>query len=346
MKTINFSALIRPHLIGIAPYSSARDDFNGEGHLFLDANESPFDTGLNRYPDPHQFRIKEFLGQMKQVNADRIFLGNGSDEAIDLLMRAFCEPGEDNIIILPPTYGMYKVSAAINGIEVKEVRLDDSFDLDIPQILQAISPHTKLIFICSPNNPTGNKVDRLRVKNLLDVFEGLIVVDEAYIDFSEDQSLVSWLPNYQNLIVLQTFSKAWGLAAIRMGICLADPQIISLLNKIKPPYNISGPNQRIAEMALRQGETVTDTIRIIKSQRSELIKELRNLPFIKKIFPSDANFLLVKTTHADGLYKYLTKHGIIVRNRSREPGCENCLRITVGTPLENKMLIEKLKTYA
>ena len=346
MKKINLSTLARPHLHGISAYSSARDDFKGEAQVFMDANENPFDTGFNRYPDPHQKEIKKLLSEIKNVSTENIFLGNGSDEAIDLLLRAFCEPGLDNIIILPPTYGMYKVSARINNIAIKEVLLDENFDLSVPQVLEVISRETKIIFLCSPNNPTGNSLSLHKVKNLLDNFEGIVVVDEAYIDFADEPSLVALLPDYQNLAILQTLSKAWGLASIRLGLCLANSEIIDLLDKIKPPYNISGPDQHHAKVALSNAFAINEKINAIKSQREYLIKELVGVKCVTKVFPSDSNFLLVKTINANSIYQYLTQHGIIVRNRSHEPLCENCLRITVGTEIENQLLIDKLKLYA
>lgn len=330
----------------IVPYSSARDDFKGAAQVYLDANENPFDNGFNRYPDPHQKEIKKLLSQIKNISVENIFLGNGSDEPIDLLMRAFGEPGLDNIIILPPTYGMYKVSARINNIQVKEVLLDENFDLDVAKIEHAITDQTKLIFLCSPNNPTGNSLNRQNIKSLLNSFDGLVVVDEAYIDFADEPSLLAWLGEYENLIILQTLSKAWGMASIRMGLCLANPEIINVLNKIKPPYNISGPNQKLAIQALSHLEVVKENIEAIKKQREYLVKELMSLSIVEKIFPSQANFLLVKTTNADSIYKHLTNQGIIVRNRSKEPGCNNCLRVTIGTEHENTVLIQKLKTYA
>lgn len=346
MKKILFSNLIRPHLVGIAPYSSARDDFKGDAQVYLDANENPFDNGFNRYPDPHQKEIKNLLSGIKNISVDNIFLGNGSDEPIDLLMRAFCEPGLDNIIILPPTYGMYKVSARINNIQIKEVLLDENFDLDVPKIERAITPKTKLIFLCSPNNPTGNSLNRQKIKSLLNSFDGLVVVDEAYIDFADEPSLLALLSEYENLIILQTLSKAWGLASIRLGLCLANAEIINLLNKIKSPYNISGPNQKQAIKELSNIEGVEGKIEAIKKQREYLIGELMSLSIVENVFPSQANFLLVKTTNADSIYDYLTKQGIIVRNRSKEAGCHNCLRVTVGTEDENKIVIQKLKSYA
>jgi histidinol-phosphate aminotransferase len=345
MKSINLSALIRPHLIGIAPYSSARDDFKGQAQVYLDANENPFDNGLNRYPDPHQTEIKKILSTLKQVAVENIFLGNGSDEAIDLLMQAFCEPGKDEVIIVPPTYGMYKVSARINNIKIKEVLLDTEFNLDLPSLLAAITPQTKIIFLCSPNNPTGNSLDPAQIKKILNEFSGLVVIDEAYIDFSDKPSWVASLGEHQNLIVLQTLSKAWGLASIRLGLCLAHREIIHWMNLIKPPYNISGPSQIEAKRHLLLADKTTEAVEKIKQQRGYLRTELLKISCVKKIFPSDANFLLVKTTDANGLYSYLSDQGIIVRNRSKEPNCENCLRITIGTEEENKLLLDTLKKF-
>jgi len=346
MKKIILSELVRPHLMGLSPYSSARDDFQGDAQVFLDANENPFESGVNRYPDPHQREIKNLLSKIKNVPVGNIFVGNGSDEVIDLLLRAICEPGKDNIIIVPPTYGMYKVSAKISNVVVKEVLLDSVFDLDVQKILQTVTKETKIIFLCSPNNPTGNSLSRDRIKKILDGFNGLVVVDEAYIDFSEEPSLTNWLSEYQNLVVLQTLSKAWGMASIRLGLCLALSEIVSLLDKIKPPYNVSGPNQKEAIQGLRNYSSLPARVEEIKQQRKYLVAELMNIKVVQKIYDSTANFLLIKTVNAGAIYEYLTKSGIIVRNRSREPGCENCLRITVGTKEENDLLIQKLKAYA
>ncbi len=345
MKQIDLTKIIRSHLHEVTPYSSARDDFKGEAKVFLDANENPFDTGFNRYPDPHQKEIKELLCKIKKVSTESIFLGNGSDEAIDLLMRAYCEPGKDNIIILPPTYGMYKVSARINNIGTIEVPLDSNFDLDVNRIISFITPRTKMIFLCSPNNPTGNSLSRERIETLLNEFDGLVVVDEAYIDFADEESLTTWLHKYQNLVVLQTLSKAWGMASIRLGLCLAHPEIIGLLDTIKPPYNISGPSQQQAKFAVNHPAQFDERVKVIKLQREFLSKELMRLKIVLKVFPSNANFLLVKAINANSIYQYLTNKGIIVRNRSKEPGCENCLRITVGTADENKKLIQALRSF-
>jgi histidinol-phosphate aminotransferase len=347
MKSFDVSKLIRSHLKDLVPYSSARDDFKGTASVYLDANENPFDNGLNRYPDPHQSELKKVLSRIKNIPAQNIFIGNGSDEAIDLLFRAFCEPGKDNIITLPPTYGMYKVSAKINNVAVKEVMLDEFFDIDVGKKLAAIDINTKLIFLCSPNNPTGNSLSRTAIKKILTSFNGLVVVDEAYIDFSSLPSLTEWIQEFPNVVVLQTLSKAWGLASARIGLCLASESVINVLNKIKPPYNISGPDQQQALQALKNESAMHKHVEQIKTQRQWLVNELnRILKVVFTVYPSDANFLLAKVNDANRVYQFLSDSGIIVRNRSKEPNCENCLRITVGTEAENQLLIQKLKAYA
>jgi histidinol-phosphate aminotransferase len=346
MKHLNLSTLIRPHLKGMVPYSSARDDFKGQASVYLDANENPFENGLNRYPDPHQAELKKKLSQIKHIPTSNIFIGNGSDEAIDLLFRAFCEPGVDNVITLPPTYGMYKVSARINNVRVKEVGLDDFFDMDVNKVLSDVDGNTKLVFLCSPNNPTGNSISRGGIKKLLGEFRGLVVVDEAYIDFSSLPSLIAWIQEFPNLVVLQTLSKAWGLASARIGLCMASEEVIAILNQIKPPYNISGPDQKQAVKALVNESAMKEKVEMIKQQRKWLTDELNKiLKLIFTVYPSDANFLLVKVNDANRVYQYLSERGIIVRNRSKEPNCENCLRITVGTESENQKLIQTLTTY-
>lgn len=347
MKSDFISSLVRPHLKNLVPYSSARDDFKGQASVYLDANENPFDNGLNRYPDPHQAQLKDALSRIKGIPAGNIFIGNGSDEAIDLLFRGFCEPGIDNVITLPPTYGMYKVSAKINNVEVREVLLDEFFDVHVDKVLSAVDKNTKLIFLCSPNNPTGNSLGRESIKRILTEFQGLVVVDEAYIDFSDLPSLVSWIQEFPNLVVLQTLSKAWGLASVRIGLCIATEKIITTLNQIKPPYNISGPDQQEARQALSKKSQMTEKVAAIKHQRKWLADELNKiLRLVFTVYPSDANFLLVKVNDANSVYNYLSENGIIVRNRSKEPNCENCLRITVGTESENQKLIQTLETYA
>jgi histidinol-phosphate aminotransferase len=333
-------------LENLIPYSSARDDFKGQASVYLDANENPFDNGLNRYPDPHQSQLKDALSRIKGISVQNIFIGNGSDEVIDLLFRGFCEPGIDNVITLPPTYGMYKVSAKINNVDVREVLLDEFFDVDVDKVLSVVGKSTKVVFLCSPNNPTGNSLSRNSIKRLLREFQGIVVVDEAYIDFSTLPSLVSWIQEFPNLVVLQTLSKAWGLASARIGLCIANEKVISILNQIKPPYNVSGPDQQEAQQALSNESQMKAKVKTIKQQRKWLADELNKiLKLVFTVYPSDANFLLIKVNDANKTYKYLSDAGIIVRNRSKEPNCENCLRITVGTESENQKLIQTLKTY-
>lgn len=342
---MDITRLIRPHLLGLTPYSSARDDFDGTGHVFLDANENPYDTGLNRYPDPHQKALKQRIAELKGIDIQNIFVGNGSDEPIDLLLRAFCEPGKDNIIITPPTYGMYKVCAQLNNIQVLAAELTENFQLEPSKILKQITSSTKIIFLCSPNNPTGNCLNKESIRTVLENFNGLVVVDEAYIDFSEQGSLITNLTAFNNLVVLQTLSKAWGLAAARIGLCFAQSQVIDVLKKIKPPYNISTPNQTEALKVLRNVNLVRQQILKIQQQRQWLATALQTLPITRKVYPSDANFILVQVADADAIYRHLVGHGIIVRNRSKEPGCSDCLRITVGTQPENQHLIDTLNKY-
>ncbi|WP_114750976.1 histidinol-phosphate transaminase [Pleomorphovibrio marinus] len=341
--------LLRPHIASLLPYSSARDEYSGTEGVFLDANENPIGSitqeSFNRYPDPYQRELKEDLGRIKSVPPSHIFLGNGSDEAIDLLFRAFCNPGMDNVILLPPTYGMYEVSANINNVNIQKVPLTRDFQLDIKGIKNAINEFTKIIFICSPNNPTGNKMRREDILQVAKCFEGLVVVDEAYIDFSDEASFTEEMENYQNLVVLQTFSKAWGLASLRLGMAYAAPQIVSILNKIKPPYNISGLTQKTVLAALMNYGRVKDMVREILSNREELNAKLKDLPVVMKVYPSDANFLLVKVMDPKRIYEFLVEKKIIVRDRSKVTLCENCLRITVGTWEENKALIAAMNDY-
>lgn len=341
--------LLRPHIASLHPYSSARDEYSGTEGIFLDANENPFGSitqqSFNRYPDPYQRDLKADIGRIKSVSPSHIFLGNGSDEAIDLLFRAFCNPGIDNVILLPPTYGMYEVSANINDVNVQKVPLNPNFQLDVKGITKAINKFTKLIFLCSPNNPTGNKMHREDVLQVAKSFEGLVVVDEAYIDFSDEASFTEELDNYQNLVVLQTFSKAWGLASLRLGMAYADPQIVGILNKIKPPYNISGLTQGTVLGAVMNYGRVKEMIREILSNREFLNAKLKGLPMVLKVYPSDANFLLVKVKDAKMMYDFLVEKKIIVRDRSKVTLCENCLRITVGTSEENEALIEAMSNF-
>jgi histidinol-phosphate aminotransferase len=335
--------LVRPNIHSLVPYEAARHLMN-EAAVFLDANENPFESEVNRYPDPWQRMLKEQISTIKEVPAEQLFIGNGSDEIIDLLIRIFCEPGRDSIITTPPTYGMYKVSAAINNIEVIEAPLNDDFSLDAKSTLLAVTPRTKIIFLCSPNNPTGNVMDELEVEMILKGFDGIVVLDEAYIDFSTTPSWLTNLNQYENLVVMQTLSKAYGLAGLRIGLAFSSELIISLLNKVKPPYNISSLNQRAALNTLKQAKVKAEVSEIIE-ERSRLAALLNEFEFVEIIYPSEANFLLVKMKKADDIFDYLKAEGIIVRSRSRVIKCEGCLRITVGTPEENDLLIRKLKQY-
>lgn len=345
MKGFDLNTLVRESVQKLQPYSSARDEYVSDGSemLFLDANENPFDNGVNRYPDPYQRSLKLLLAEQKGVSESQILLGNGSDEVLDLIYRAFCEPNQDNIISLPPTYGMYKVLSGINAVENREVLLTDDFEPNVEEILGVVDAKSKLLFICSPNNPTGNSFKKERIEQLLASFSGLVVIDEAYIDFSKDESWLSQLNNYPNLIVTQTLSKAYGLAGIRLGICYASEEIIKVLNKIKPPYNVNQlTQQRALERVLNQDSVNKEILQILQ-ERDLLTTALNNLEFVEKIYFSDANFVLAKVDNANKRYQQLLKKQVVVRNRSTQPLCENTLRFTVGTPDENKKLIATLK---
>lgn len=341
--------LVRDNIRNLKPYSSARSEFSGSAKVYLDANENSFGSPLtrwyNRYPDPLQWEVKKKVATIKNVSAESMLLGNGSDECIDLLIRAFCNPKDDNIIICPPTYGMYEVYAHINDVPVKEVPLTTVYQLNLEAIEEAIDAHTKMIFLCSPNNPTGNSLDREAIEMILNNFDGLVVVDEAYINYSRQRSFVTELKNYPNLLVMQTLSKAWGLAALRLGMIFTSTQIIDVLNKIKPPYNINQPAQELALKALDKLEDVNAMIKETVKERKALISELAAVPFVQKVFPTDANFVLVKMDEATEIYNYLKGQGIIVRNRSNVILCEDSLRITVGTPEQNKALMDALNKY-
>lgn len=350
--SFNLDTLVRPNIKSLKPYASARHEFEGEASVFLDANENPFGSPLataadyNRYPDPLQLSLKAAITQIKGVPTQNIFIGNGSDEAIDLAYRIFCEPGIDNVIICPPTYGMYEVSAAINNVAVKKVLLTQHFQLDVPAILAAADVNTKLLFICSPNNPTANSLDRKAVTELIQKFAGLVIVDEAYINFSTQQSFIRELTEYPNLLVMQTLSKAWGLAALRLGLAFASTDIINVFNKVKPPYNVNQASQELALSALQNLTQVNEWIRVLTEERAMLTRLLGSFEFVKKVYPSEANFLLLKVDDATLLYDYLKHHGVVVRNRSKEPLCDECLRISIGTPAENLELIQLLNNYA
>lgn len=342
--------LIRENIKNLKPYSSARSEYSGTANVFLDANENSFGSPLtkwyNRYPDPLQWEVKKKLAAIKKVEAENMLLGNGSDECIDLLIRTFCNPQQDNIIICPPTYGMYEVYAHINDVPVKEVPLTPAYQLNLEALEAAIDAHTKIIFFCSPNNPTGNSLDREDIEMVLNNFDGIVVVDEAYINYSRHRSFTTELKDYPNLVVMQTFSKAWGLAALRLGMIFASKEIVAVLNKIKPPYNINQATQDLVLKALDNlfdvNTMITETIQL----REELSKNLNDTSCVEKVYPSDANFLLVKVTDANAIYAYLRDKGIIVRNRNNVTLCEGCLRITVGTELENRELLAALRSFS
>lgn len=343
---MNLNELIRPSVKAMKPYSSARDEFKSQDEtlVFLDANESPFANGLNRYPDPQQQLLKNKLAALKEVESNQILLGNGSDEVLDLLFRAFCEPNQDAVLTLTPTYGMYGVLANLNAVEQQSVTLTADFQIDVEAVLNAIQPNTKLLFVCSPNNPSGNIMNAKAIKQILDNFNGIVVIDEAYIDFTAARSWIEDLSAYPNLVVTQTLSKAYGLAGIRLGICYASSEIIAILNKIKPPYNINILTQKAALEVLSIGSSVQKQVQIILSERDALIKTFKSISWIETLFPTDANFILIRVDDANLRYAQLKQKGIIVRNRTNQPLCENCLRITVGTPEENIKLINVFKT--
>lgn len=345
----NLQNLLRKNIKELIPYSSARDEFKGEASVYLDANEnsygSPLNESFNRYPDPLQFKVKKRLSEIKGVPPQNIFLGNGSDEAIDILFRAFCNPGSDNVITVPPTYGMYEVSANINDVEVRKIKLKTDFQLNMEGIAEAIDEHTKIIFICSPNNPTGNSINRDDIETILANFNGLVVIDEAYINYSRQKTFIQELTEYSNLVVLQTLSKAWGLAGLRVGMAFASEEIIEIFNKVKPPYNINEASQALALQALQNVEQVNSWIKETVAEREKLKSELNTIESVLTIYPSDANFILVKTIKPNEIYQFMVNRGIIVRDRSKVELCEGCLRITIGTPNENEILIEAFKNF-
>jgi histidinol-phosphate aminotransferase len=340
---MDLEKLVRNNIKALKPYSSARDEFSGEAEVFLDANDNPFNNPYNRYPDPLQWTLKEKIGAIKHIDPKKIFLGNGSDEPIDIVFRAFCEPGIDNVVSIDPTYGMYQVAADINNVEVHKVKLNEDFGFSAQKLLDAANIYTKAIFICSPNNPTANLLEKSEIIKLITNFEGLVVVDEAYIDFSPESSLLPELDKYDNLIVLQTFSKAWGMAGIRLGMAFAQPEIIRIFNKIKYPYNINILTQEKAFELLDHLEEKVTWVNTIVEERGKMIRKLFKLPFVQVVYPSDANFILVKMHDARGIYEYLTEQKIIVRDRSKIALCDDCLRITIGSPEENKKLRRALK---
>ena len=338
--------LVRPNIKTLKPYSSAKDEYKGAAKILLDANEnslgSPLTKWYNRYPDPYQKQLKEKLAFVKQIAANQIFIGNGSDECIDILFRTFCEPGKDNIIICPPTYPMYEVSANINDITVQNAPLLADYQLNVAHIEQLVNEHTKIIWICSPNNPTGNSLDRIDIETILNHFDGIVVIDEAYINFSKQKSFVQSLIDYPNLVVMQTLSKAWGLAGLRLGMCFANPDIIGYMNKVKAPYNINIVTQELALQALEEVGQVNDMIKLLVDMRNALAQVIASMPHVIQVFPSDTNFILVKIPHARKLYEFLMSKGIIVRDRSALALCEDSLRITVGTEQENTLLVDAM----
>jgi len=346
---VNIQSLLRQNIKTLNPYSSARDEYLGNVGIFLDANENSIGSipegEYNRYPDPLQRTLKDNLSVMKNVSAENIFIGNGSDEAIDLVIRAFCEPGIDKILIMPPTYGMYKVAADINNVNIVEVPLTNNFEIETESVISMIDEQTKIIFICSPNNPSGNILDFNSIKAILESFNGLVVIDEAYIDFSNKRSWIKELPNFNNLIILQTFSKAWGLANLRVGMAFADLEIIKTFNKIKYPYNVNGVSQQLIVKALENESKKNAIVDILISEREKLLNDLILLNFVENVFPSDSNFLLVKVNDAANVYDYLLSEQIIVRNRSKMIHCEECLRFTIGTKEENMKLLEAMIKY-
>lgn len=344
MKTLQ--SLVRPNIWRLAPYSSARNEYSGhEAHVFLDANENPYNQPFNRYPDPLQQELKAELAKVKKVPAENIFLGNGSDEAIDLVYRVFCEPAVDNVVAIEPTYGMYQVCADINDVEYRPVLLDDHYQMDANRLLAACDDHTKVIWLCSPNNPTGNNLQTEAIEHVLRDFDGIVVVDEAYSDFSAQPVFRARIQQFPNIIVLNTMSKAWGCAAIRLGMAFASEEIIALFNKVKYPYNVNLLTQNQALDALKNRDEVEKWVTLLLQERSRLMKAFRDLPICEKVYPTDANFFLAKMTDAQAIYDYLVERGIIVRNRTRVRLCNNCLRVTIGTKSENAELLGALRQY-
>lgn len=345
----NLEKLTRDNIKNLVAYSSARDEFTGEAKVFLDANEnslgSPLTKWYNRYPDPHQIAVKAALGTVKGIAAEHVFLGNGSDECIDLLFRCFCNPGKDNVVICPPTYGMYEVSANVNDVEIRKAPLLESFQLDLVHLETLVDENTKIIWLCSPNNPTGNSLNREDIETVLNNFNGIVVVDEAYINFAKQKTFTQELSEYPNLVVLQTFSKAWGLAGLRLGMAFASVDIINILNKVKPPYNINQATQDLALKALEEVGQVNDMIKEIVDMREALVAVFSKMPTVEKVYPSDANFLLVKLKNAKKVYEFLLTKGIVLRDRSSVKLCDDCLRITIGTEKENTILVDAMAEW-
>ena len=343
---ISLEQLVRPNIWSLAPYSSARDEYSGkEAHVFLDANENPYNTPYNRYPDPLQREVKSALKKVKGVPEEMIFLGNGSDEAIDLAYRVFCNPGRDNVVAIAPTYGMYQVCADINDVEYRTVLLDENFEFQAEKLLAACDANTKIIWICSPNNPTGNSLNRDEILKVIERFEGIVIVDEAYIDFAQQLSLRQELPSHPNLIILQTMSKAWGSAAIRLGMAFASKEIVDIYNKVKYPYNVNLLTQQQALEMLKDPFEIDKYVKILLAERTRLMQAFQELPICEQIYKTDANFFLAKMTDANAIYNYLVDKGVIVRNRNKIQLCQNCLRITIGNRTENNELLAALRQY-
>lgn len=338
----DLSKYVRANILSLAPYSTARDEYSGELGVYLDANENPFENGYNRYPDPYQKSLKERIAQIKGIGTESIFIGNGSDEAIDLPYRIFCEPRIDNVVAITPTYGMYGVCAAINDVDLRTVALEEDFSLDTAKLLAATDAKTKLIFLCSPNNPTGNTLAEGQIEQIAESFDGIVIVDEAYIDFCEKPSMITRIASHNNIVVLQTLSKAWGMASLRLGMAFADPYIIELMTKVKYPYNINGLTQRVVLEQLER-DVQSESAQIVAS-RKWVVEQMSKMPLVKHIYPSEANFVLIRVDEPKALYNTLIKSGIIVRDRSKVKGCAGCLRITIGTQAENEKLIEILRT--
>lgn len=337
----NILSKVRKNILNLAPYSTARDEYQGSFGIYLDANESPYENGYNRYPDPYQKQLKQKISEIKGASVQNIFIGNGSDEPIDLVYRVFCNPGVDNVVSIAPSYGMYRVAAETNDVECREVQLESDYSLDSDKLLAACDDKTKIIFLCSPNNPTGNSFPATQIEGILESFDGVVVLDEAYIDFSSEQSFIAKLDKFENLVVLQTLSKAWGMAGLRLGLAFASETIVEILTRVKYPYNINSLTQRVVLEQLEKG--IDAQVEQIIEQRAWVVEQLKGMAFIEKITPSDANFLLIKVERATELYNQLIAEGIIVRDRSRIKGCEDSLRISIGTPEENVILIEILK---
>lgn len=341
---IDINSLLRANIQKLIPYSSARDDYKGQASIWLDANENPYDTDFNRYPDPYQRKLKACIAEIKNINSEHIFIGNGSDEVIDLLIRAFCEPGKDKITSIDPSYGMYEVCAHINDVQLIKVPLREDFSLDAEALLNRAAG-TKIVFLCSPNNPSGNALERNELLKVITNFNGLVVIDEAYIDFSTEQSFIEVLSEHHNLVVMQTLSKAWGLAGLRLGLAFCSTELIRILNKIKPPYNINSLSQRTALAAISDIGAFNRQVKEMIDERESLKEKLTNFKSVIKVYTSDANFLLVKFRSSKVVYDYLTKQGIVVRDRSKALHCNECLRISIGTPKENEQLIQALHDY-